>query len=86
MSMDRYGGMKLTGKTIEVGVKPVPAPLRPPQIPHELTRARGRPRCERPATNCLSHGHVLLILTANPIFSLRLILNAYFSVLFNQLH
>jgi hypothetical protein len=28
------------GKTEELGEKPVPVPLCPPQIPHELTRAR----------------------------------------------
>jgi hypothetical protein len=32
----------LTGKTEELGEKPVPVPLCPPQIPHELTRARTR--------------------------------------------
>jgi hypothetical protein len=30
------------GKTEELGGKPVPVPLCPPQIPHELTRARTR--------------------------------------------
>jgi hypothetical protein len=30
------------GKTEELREKPVPAPLYPPQIPHELTRARTR--------------------------------------------
>jgi hypothetical protein len=35
-----YGGMPLTGKTEEVGENPVPLPLCPSQIPHELTRTR----------------------------------------------
>jgi hypothetical protein len=30
------------GKTEELGEKPVPVPLRPPQIPHGLTLARTR--------------------------------------------
>jgi hypothetical protein len=34
--------MKLRGETEELGEKPVPAPLCPPQIPHELTRDRTR--------------------------------------------
>jgi hypothetical protein len=32
----------LTGETEELGEKPVPVPLCPPQIPHGLTRARTR--------------------------------------------
>jgi hypothetical protein len=35
-------GMKLTGKPKYSGKKPVPMPLRPPQIPHGLTRDRTR--------------------------------------------
>jgi hypothetical protein len=39
MSAKSHGGMILTGKTEELGEKPVPVPLCPPQIPYGLTRA-----------------------------------------------
>jgi hypothetical protein len=42
MSMESHGGMILTGKTEELGEKPVPVPLCPPQIQHGPTRARTR--------------------------------------------
>jgi hypothetical protein len=42
MSMDRHGGMILTGETLEIGEKPVPASLCPLQIAHGLTQARTR--------------------------------------------
>jgi hypothetical protein len=42
MSMENDCGMILTGKTEELGEKPVPAPLFPPQMPHGLTRAQSR--------------------------------------------
>jgi len=42
MSMESHGGMILTGETQELGEKPVPVPLRPPQIPHRLIRVRTR--------------------------------------------
>jgi hypothetical protein len=53
--------MKLTGENRQLGEKPVPVPLCPPQISHGLdlgsnTGLRG----ERPATNRLSHGTALL--------------------------
>jgi hypothetical protein len=32
--MESHGGMILTGETEELGEKPVPVPLCPPQIPH----------------------------------------------------
>jgi hypothetical protein len=35
------------GKTEELGEKPVPVPLCPPQIPHRLTRARTQPSAMR---------------------------------------
>jgi len=45
------------GKTEELGEKPVPVPLWPPQIPHGMTLgANPGLRCERPATNRLSYG------------------------------
>jgi hypothetical protein len=49
--------MKLTGENRQLGEKPVPVPLCPPQISQGLdlgsnTGLRG----ERPATNRLSHG------------------------------
>jgi hypothetical protein len=40
--MENDGGMILTGETEELGEKPVPVSLCPPQIPHGLTRARTR--------------------------------------------
>jgi hypothetical protein len=45
------------GKTEVLGVKPVPVPLCPPQIPYGLT-PESNPclHGERPATNCLRHG------------------------------
>jgi len=39
MSLESDGGMILTGETEELGEKPVPVPLCPPQIPYGLTRA-----------------------------------------------
>jgi hypothetical protein len=42
MSLESDGGIILTGETEELGEKPVPVPLCPPQIPHGLTRARTR--------------------------------------------
>jgi hypothetical protein len=49
---ERWWNGILTGKTEELGEKPVPVPLCPPQIPHGFTRARARAS----ATNNLSHG------------------------------
>jgi hypothetical protein len=46
--------MKLTGKSRQLGEKPVPVPVCPPQISHGLTL-----RGERPATNRLSYGTAL---------------------------
>jgi hypothetical protein len=41
MSLERNGGMiDWQGKIEELGEKPVPVPLCPPQIPHGLPRAR----------------------------------------------
>jgi hypothetical protein len=43
MSLESDVGMIYwQGKTEELGDKPVPVPLRSPQIPHEMTRARTR--------------------------------------------
>jgi hypothetical protein len=42
MSMESHGGMLLTGKTDELGVKPVPVQHCPPPIPHGLIRVRTR--------------------------------------------
>jgi hypothetical protein len=44
------------GKTEELGEKPFPMPLCPPQIPHALTRARTRAFEARLATNRVIHG------------------------------
>jgi hypothetical protein len=49
--------MKLTGENRQLGEKPVPVPLRPPQISHGLDLGSNPGlRGERPATNRLSHG------------------------------
>jgi hypothetical protein len=40
MSLESDGGLILTGKTDELGEKPVPVSLCSPQIPHGLIRAR----------------------------------------------
>jgi hypothetical protein len=49
--------MKLTGKTEELGEKPVPVPLCQPQIPQGLTLGSNPGlRGGRPAANRLSHG------------------------------
>jgi hypothetical protein len=40
MSMESHSGMIINGKTKELGEKPVPVALCPPQIPHGLTQAR----------------------------------------------
>jgi hypothetical protein len=40
MSLKSDGGMILTGETEELGEKPVPVTLCPPQIPHGLTQAQ----------------------------------------------
>ena len=54
--------MKLTGKNRQLGEKPVPISLCPPQTPHGLTRDQTRDlRIERPATNRLSHGTAIMI-------------------------
>jgi hypothetical protein len=42
MSMKSHGGMILTGETEELREKPLPEPLRTPQIPHGLIRERTR--------------------------------------------
>jgi hypothetical protein len=42
MSMERHDGIILTGKTEELGDKPVPVSLCLPQIPYRLTRAQTR--------------------------------------------
>jgi hypothetical protein len=49
--------MKLTGENRQLGEKPVPVPLCPPQISHGLDLGSNSGlRGERPATNRLSHG------------------------------
>jgi hypothetical protein len=51
------GGIKIGRGNLSTRRKPAPAPLCPPQIPHDQTRARtpGR-RGGKPATNRLSYG------------------------------
>jgi hypothetical protein len=61
--------MKLTGENRQLGEKPVPVPLCPPQNPHGLTRDRTPGlRSGRPATNRLSHG------TANIFINMRCVI------------
>jgi hypothetical protein len=49
--------MKLTGENRQLGEKPVPVPLCPPQISHGLDLGSNPGlRGERPATSRLSHG------------------------------
>jgi hypothetical protein len=49
--------MKSTGENRQLGEKPVPVPLCPPQISHGLDLGSNPGlRGERPATNRLSHG------------------------------
>jgi hypothetical protein len=53
--------MKLTGENRQLGEKPVPVPLCPPQISHRLDLGSNQGlRGERPATNRLSHGTAML--------------------------
>jgi hypothetical protein len=59
--------MQLTGENRQLGEKPVPVPLCPPQISHGLDLGSNPGlRGERPTTNRLSHG------TAQTIFILRI--------------
>jgi hypothetical protein len=59
MSMDRYGGMSLTGKAEELREKPVPVPLCPPQITYGLIQVQTQGlHAKRMVTNCLSQGMV----------------------------
>jgi hypothetical protein len=51
------GGMKIGRGNLSTRRKPAPAPLCPPQIPHDQTRARTPDRCGgKPATNRVSYG------------------------------
>jgi hypothetical protein len=55
--------MKSTGENRQLGEKPVPVPLCPPQTPHGLDLGSNPGlRGERPATNHLSHGTAVLYL------------------------
>ena len=52
--------MKSTGENRQLGEKPVPVPLCPPQISHGLELGSNPSlRGDRPATNRLSHGTAL---------------------------
>jgi hypothetical protein len=54
--------MKLTGENRQLGEKPAPVPLCPPQISHGLDLGSNPGlRGERPATNRLSHGTALTL-------------------------
>jgi hypothetical protein len=56
MSMERQGGMILTGETRKTWRKYVPVPLCPSPIPHGQPGANPGLRGKTPATNRLSHG------------------------------
>jgi hypothetical protein len=65
------------GKTEELGEKPVPVPLCPPQISHGLTRAR-----TRASANHLSHGICFHCCTNEGIQQWRIIkLSRYYGIL-----
>jgi hypothetical protein len=54
--------MKSTGENRKLGEKPVPVPLRPPQMSHGLDLGSNPDlRGERPATKRLSHGMALVL-------------------------
>jgi hypothetical protein len=54
------GGLKIDRGNRSTRRKPAPAPLCPPQIPHDQTRARTRAAAVwKPATNRLSYGAAL---------------------------
>jgi hypothetical protein len=54
--------MKATGENRQLGEKPVPVPLCPPQISHGLDPGSNSGlRGERPATNRLNHGTAFLV-------------------------
>jgi hypothetical protein len=58
------GGMKVGRGNRKTRRKPAPAPLCPPQIPHDQTRARTPDRRGgKPATNGLSYGAAYFFLT-----------------------
>jgi hypothetical protein len=57
MSMESHEGMILTGEIEELGEKPVPVLLCPPQIPNGLKPGTNQSlHGKRLATNRLSHG------------------------------
>jgi hypothetical protein len=61
--MSEYGAAVewyLQKETEGLGEKPVPVPLCPPHIPHELPYANTDLRGEKPATNRLSYGMAIL--------------------------
>jgi hypothetical protein len=56
------GGMKIGRENRSTRRKPAPAPLCPPQIPHEQTRDRTPGRSGgKPAINCLSYGAAIYV-------------------------
>jgi hypothetical protein len=67
--------MKLTGENRQLGEKPVPVPLCPPQTPHGLIRDRTwASACGRPATNRLSHDTAITLPLSDP----NILLNTLF--------
>jgi hypothetical protein len=67
------------GKTKELGEKPVPVPLCPPQIPHGLTQARTRAS----TTNDLSHGTAYFVPSRFDVISVPLALFPHASASFS---
>jgi hypothetical protein len=59
--------MKLTGENRQLGEKPVPVPLCPPQISHGLDLGSNPGlRGERPATNSPRHGTAEILWHGGP--------------------
>jgi hypothetical protein len=62
--------MKLIGENRQLGEKPVPVPLCPPQISHGLDPGSNPDlRGERPANNRLSHGTAVIVPYVKKIMS-----------------
>jgi hypothetical protein len=83
MRVENHCGTILTGKTEEVGDKPVPVLLYSPQTPHRLTRvANPDLRGEWPATNSMSHGTLssLIINFMSEMLQSILVISYYFFV------
>jgi hypothetical protein len=78
MIFGAIGGMKIGRGNQSTRRKPTPAPLCPPQIPHDQTRARtpGR-RGGKPATNRLSYGAAFFSLILSPLTTRRVTVKVF---------